>query len=76
MKKSSQMNSAVKSLMDPVHPGGVLDLLHRVEAAGGASAGNVLKGGGEQRQELFGLVRLRKESSFSIIRRALVVAQR
>ena len=47
--------------MDPVHPGGVLDLLHRVEAAGGASAGNVLKGGGEQRQELFRLVRLRKE---------------
>ena len=44
--------------MDPVHPGGVLDLLDRIEAAGGASSGYVLEAGTEQRQELLRLIGL------------------
>ena len=53
------MDSAVKSLVDPVHPRRVLDLLDGVEAAGGAGAGNVLETGAEQSQKLFWLVALR-----------------
>jgi len=65
--KHIHVDSAVKSLVDPVHPRRVLDLLDGVEAAGGASAGNILETGAEQSQKLFRLVALRWNSQDVLI---------